>query len=483
MAAIRWDNAATSVVIVPGVGESAPAFVASTHPNAAEGTRPSRSLIVAAAATSIAAMVIGLINIGRSFNYDEGVTYVMFVNGGSPWRALTTQFVFTNHQMFSVIQAVAWRIGLVGETSQRLLPVMCGASAVGLLTWWVGRRSDAFAGAFAGLVLLANPVFVDEFRALRGYSLATLAVLIAAIATERSWRDHRTRWLVVAAIAMVVAVTTHTYSALPIVTVAVVTAVVGQLRVAHVIAWLLAAISAFLVQLPILDDLRRNSAARGNRYFRGFGWRVVEAYLGEHRGVVVIMAVLSSVGLWTLARRSRRVAAALAASIGLVAAAVLLMWQVVQPYDLYVRFFVAMAPYVAALAAFGVHAIPARLGVVAGALAVVLLGPNARRVVDHEPTIRSAAAVVDAARADGRVVCGTNPLPLSVYTAPVTGIDRSSIDDPADFADCDVFVTVLSLPAKGRTAAAARFAHRTDLGDGIFVYSDTPVTALPRDAR
>ncbi len=124
-----------------------------------------------------------------------------------------------------MIQALAWRIGLVGETSQRLLPVMCGAAAVGLLTWWVGRRTDAFAGAFAGLALLANPIFVVEFRTLRGYALATLAVLVAAIATERSWRDHRTRWLVVASIAMVVAVTTHTYSALPIVLVAVVSTV------------------------------------------------------------------------------------------------------------------------------------------------------------------------------------------------------------------------------------------------------------------
>ena len=95
----------------------------------------------------------------------------MFVNGGSPWKALTTQFVFNNHQMFSVIQAVVWRIGLVGETSQRLLPVMRGAAAVGLLTWWVGRRTDAFAGCLRRLGPLANPIFVHEFRTLRGYVL------------------------------------------------------------------------------------------------------------------------------------------------------------------------------------------------------------------------------------------------------------------------------------------------------------------------
>jgi hypothetical protein len=402
----------------------------------------------------------------------------MFVNGGSPWKALTTQFVFNNHQMFSVIQAVAWRIGLVGETSQRLLPVICGAAAVGLLTWWIGRRTDAFAGAFAGLLLLANPIFVVEFRTLRGYSLATLAVLVAAIATERSWRDLRTRWLVVASIAMVVAVTTHTYSALPLVVVALVTAVLQQLRVAHLIAWLLAAISAFLLQLPLVDDVRSTSAARGSRYLPEFGRQVVEVYLGQTRVVVIIMAVLSTVGLWTLGRRSRRVAAALAASIGVVAVAVLLLWQVIEPYDLYPRFFVAMAPYLAALTAFGVHAIPARLGVVAGALTVSLLVPNLGRVVDHKPTIREAAALVDAARAGGRAVCGANTVPLSAYTEPVRSIDRAVLDQPASYGDCEVFVAVLGIRGEGRTVAGERYEHWIDLGDGIVVYSDTPATAL-----
>jgi hypothetical protein len=463
---------------VLGVGESTPATTGSARPTAVEGTRPlPASVMLATAGTSVAAIVVGSINIGRSFNYDEAVTYVMFVNGGSPWRALTTQFVLNNHQMFSVIQAVAWRVGLVGETSQRLPPVMCGAAAVGLLTWWVGRRTDAFAGAFAGLVLLANPIFVHEFRTLRGYALATLAVLVAAIATERSWRDDRTRWLVVASIAMVVAVTTHTYSALPIVVVAVVTAVLRHLRVAHVIAWLLAAISAVLLQLPILDDARR-SATRVSLFRPGFGRRVVEIYLGEDRVVVIILAVLSAVGLWALARRSRRVAVALAASIGLVAAVVLLIWQVIEPADLYPRFYVAMAPYLAALAAFGAHAIPVRLGVVAGALAVALLVPNVREVVGGTPRIREAAALVDAARADGRVVCGGNTVPLSVYTTPVREVDPTVLDGPAGYGDCEVFVAVIDIGEEGRRVAGERFAHRIDFGGGILVYSDIPVTEL-----
>jgi hypothetical protein len=342
----------------------------------------------------------------------------------------------------------------------------------------VGRRTDAFAGAFAGLVLVANPIFVHEFRSLRGYALATLAVLVTAIATEQSWRDDRRRWLVVATIAMVVAMTTHTYSALPIAIIAVVTAVLRQLRVAHVIAWLVAAISTFLLQLPILDDARRNSTARGRRYRPGFGWRVAEAYLGQGRVVVIITAALSAVGLWMLGRRSRRVATALAASIGLVTAAVLVLWQVIQPADLYPRFFVAMAPFLAALAAFGVHAIPTRLGVVVGVLAVALLVPRVVEVVDFTPRIREAAALVDAARADGRVVCGSNPVPLSAYTAPVREIDPIAPDGPRGYGDCEVFVALINIGQEGRALAGERFAHWINFGGGILVYSDEPVTAL-----
>jgi hypothetical protein len=434
--------------------------------------------MAAAAVTSIVAIVVGAVKISRSFDYDEAVTYGLFVKGGSPSRALTTQLVFNNHQMFSVIQAIAWRIGLVGETSQRLLPVMCGAAAVGLLTWWVGNRTNALSGAFAGLFLLLNPVFVAEFRTLRGYALATLAVLVAAITTERSWHDHRTRWLVVGAISMTVAMTTHAYSALPIAVVVVVTTVIGRLRVAHLIAWLLAALATFFLQLPLLDDIRENSEARGSRHTPGFGWRLVELYLGHRPAVVITVALLSAVGLWSLGCRSRRVALAVGASIGVVAAAVLLLWLVIEPYDLYPRFFVTIAPFTAALAAFGVNALPARLGVAAGALAVALLLPNVVRVLDREPTIRDAAALVDAAREDGRVVCGAFAEPLSAYTAPVRIIGQTALGERASYRGCDVFIAVGGIGREGRTVARRRFAHSVNLGGGVVVYSDTPVTAL-----
>ena len=187
---------------------------------------------------------------------------------------------------------------------------------------------------------------------------------------------------------------------------------------------------------------------------------------------------LKQTQLWTVGRRSRRVTAALAASVGLVAAVVLLLWQVIEPWDLYPRFFVALAPYLAALAAFGVHAIPARLGVVVGILAVALLVPNVRQVVDRTPKIREAAALIDAARADGRVVCGANADPLSVYTTTVREVDPTVLDGPRGYGDCEVFVAVIGLGEDGRMVAGERFVHSINFGGGILVYSDTPVTGL-----
>lgn len=89
--------------------------------------------VVAGVPSTFGAPVLGLFRSGRSFGYDEGYSYVFFIRGGSIERALTTQVVFNNHPMFSAVQAIAWRGGLVGERAQRLGPVLCGALAVGVV--------------------------------------------------------------------------------------------------------------------------------------------------------------------------------------------------------------------------------------------------------------------------------------------------------------------------------------------------------------
>lgn len=444
---------------------------------------PRRVDLVAAAATvatSLAALAVGIIGIGRSFGYDEAVTYTSFVNGGSIRRALTEQVVFNNHQMFSAIQALAWRLGLVGESAQRLLPVACGAATVGLLTWWLTRRCGALAGVSAGALLLLDPVYLSEFRQLRGYALSTLAALVAVVVTHRSWSDRRRRWHVIAGVAMVVAVTTHAYAVLPIVCAAIATAAVGRIRRDHLLTWVAAAVTAALIQLPLLDDARDNSTARGSRYLPGFLRFAFEQYFGGRRAVVAIVAALCVVGLATVAGRSRGHAIAVGGSLAFVAAVAVVLWQVVRPYDLYVRFFVSLTPYLAAAVGIGAARLPHRIGVVPVAVALALLVPGARTTLEFEPPIRDAAAVVDAARDRGIEVCAAFPLPLSVYTAPVRAVDTGAPDGPTGFGDCELFVAVIGIGSAGREVAAARFEEVVRVPGGLTFYTDAEGLELIR---
>lgn len=444
-----------------------------------EGGDGRRRLDTPAAAGLLAAAVtlaITLIRIGRSFNYDEGYTYYFFINGGSVRRALTTQVVFNNHPMFSAIQAAGWRLGFVGESVQRLGPALCGAATVGLVAWIVARRCGLGASALAAAVLMLNPIYIEQVRQLRGYALAALCVLVAAVAMHRSVDDRRRRWLYLQGAAMVLAVTTHAYSAVTLLMLAVAMVALGWVRRDHLATWTIAAFAALVIMWPILDDMRDNAEARGNRYAPDFPTDLFRTLLGWQTGVVVVTGLLVAAGAVTIARRSRRHLVAVVASASVFAVVVLALWQLVQPFDLYPRFFLSVIPLVAVVAGLGADRLPepARLGAVA--IVVALSFPGVREVVDDQPTIRDAAAVVDRARADGLTVCGRHVEPLFVYTAPMKQI--SGIDD---YGDCDVWVVVLRLPGEIRTAAEAHFGDRVNLGGiQVFAAPDVLDLVLPR---
>ncbi|MEJ6597645.1 MAG: hypothetical protein QNL44_07375, partial [Oceanospirillaceae bacterium] len=303
--------------------------------------------IAVGVATALFALALGAYKIGRSFNYDESVTYALFIRGGSIEKALTTQFVLNNHPLFSAIQAVGWRIGLVGETSQRAGPVIAGAMAAGLTSWAVTRRVGAIGGAAAGTFLVLNPIFLGQFRILRGYSLATLGVVVAALAVRRSWDDHRVRWLVLQGIAMFVAVAAHAYSALALVLVAIVTLGLGRLRWTHLLTWSIAAACAIALRLPILDYELEQSRRVGQVYKPDFARTLAETLLGRQGAIVWVSLVLCIAGIVTVALRSTRHAIALASCVFVVVTVVWGLWQIAQPAFLFIRFFVALVPFVA----------------------------------------------------------------------------------------------------------------------------------------
>jgi hypothetical protein len=449
-----------------------------------ESVRPGP--IVAGVVGAAVMFALGLVKIGRSFGYDEGITYAYFINGGSVRRALTTQVVFNNHPMFSAIQSVAWRLGLTGETAQRLGPLLCGAVTVGVIIWYTSRRVGVIGGAAAGVVLALNPFFFDNARQLRGYALATMCVVLAGVALQRSWRDPRRRWLVAQGVCMVIAVTTHSYSAVTIVMFAAASLALGHVRRAHLVTWVSSAMVALAIMSPLIDDIRANASARGTRFTDSFPIDLTRALGGWEWPAVAITFAAACLGAFEIGRRSRRHAAAVAAAGAVIGAVVLLLWLVIQPFDLYVRFFISTLPLLAVLAGVGVGRLvvfvggvgtePARraAGRLVGAsvviaLIAVLAGP-VRDLLRTESPIRDAASMVDRARAAGLEVCGRNTEPLLVYTGPMPLL--SGLDG---FGECEVFVNVLSMSSDVRAAVAERFDGEAQLGGSVAIFADAEV--------
>lgn len=418
-----------------------------------------------AAGLAAVTLVLGMINIGRSFGYDEAITYANFINEGSPRRALTTQVVFNNHPMFSLFQVVLWRFGLVGETAQRLAPVLCGAGTVGIVAYEVTRWRNAVGGAVAGLVVMMNPLFMPLYRSLRGYALATFAVLVAALLIRRSWHDPRQRWLVLQAICMVVAVTTHAYSAMTLLAVAVAALALGRVERRHLVTWLLAAVTTIIIMWPVLDDARANARARGNRYQPNFLRLSAEFVLGWNRWAVAITAVLVMTGVVVVARKSLRHTLAIGAAGFVIISTVVFVWGVVQPFDLYSRFFVSVVPFLAMLAGIGVTVVPRAPALAITTALWVALVPGVRDTLDIDSPIRDTAAIVDRARAAGYEVCGRSTEALVVYTSPLPDAGVEPDDQ------CDLLITVFRLMPEQIDEATASYGGRVALGGSMTLWA------------
>ena len=156
---------------------------------------------------------------------------------------------------------------------------------------------------------------------------------------------------------------------------------------------------------------------------------------------------------------------------------VVVLWQVIQPFDLYPRFFISTVPFLAVLVGMGVGRLPVVASAVAALALVVALWPSASDRLDVVPTVRDAAAIADRARADGLFVCGSHAEPLWVYTAPMPLL--SGLDG---FGDCEVFITVLSVSPTVRDAIDDEFSGSRAIGGGIVVWADEAVLRQIVDA-
>jgi hypothetical protein len=122
-----------------------------------------------------ATFALYMIGAGRPYGFDAAVTMDRFVRH-SPWTAFDRQLVYNNHPLFSFVESLVYDVNS-GEVAMRVLPCLFAAIAAGLMAWRASRWGIA-AAVVAAAVYAFNPVTEPLFRDVRGYSLASLAVVV-----------------------------------------------------------------------------------------------------------------------------------------------------------------------------------------------------------------------------------------------------------------------------------------------------------------
>jgi len=441
------------------------------------GTSAKRE-IVAGAILGVATFAVYMVGSNRSFGYDAAATFANFIATPSIWDAFAvraviptipvTQVATNDHVLVSLLSHLIYSAtGSRNEVLYRLLPALAAGGTVGLSTGALVRRFGVLAGICAGLYIATDPLFVDNSRDVRGYSLAALgsvagtlilAKLVLPIHGEVSVKPTDGLKLIAYAVIMGLAMAAQLF--------------VGVVLLCH-IAWLVAERS--------WPRLRRLAPAWIGAAVIGVGanahiqvMELTQHGLPPHvfyptypRDLVLFLVgapVVLPVGLWLasagLGLWTQRHAPWLWASIAVVAVAVLVLWWGLKPAFLYPRFFIFLVPACAFLMAAAI----ARWWVLAP---VVLLGALVA-VVNQAPgytedplALPQAAIVVDRVHASGGRPCviHSDEQVLSAYTSDFTVVTR-----PEQLADCDAVVVVSwGVDLALRDQAAQEFPRLTTL--------------------
>ncbi|HXB04998.1 MAG TPA: hypothetical protein VNY77_09070 [Candidatus Angelobacter sp.] len=396
-----------------------------SHPNAA---------IVVGAALGVATTAAYLIGSGRSFGYDAAATFGNFVatpnlidafavHSAMPSMPLKS-IASNDHVFLSLISHVIYSLtGSRSEVVYRLVPALAGGGTVGVSAMVLARRFGLLAGASAGAFIATNPLFVENSRDLRGYSLAALLALLATLVLMNSLSPKGTglgRGAGVGyALLLGLAIATHVFV---IVVLAGHVAWIAMRRSrADIKQFLPAWIAAFAIgaaanaNIEIMEFVQHGFPP--SLFNPSFPLYLVLFLLGAP-AVVPLGLWLSTagLGLWA-ARREPRVWAAVA----VVAAVVAVLWLVLQPAYLYPRFFIFLIPGVAYLIAAAIK----RWWVLAPVVlagAIVAIAAQAPGYTEDPLALPQAANAVEQARAAGGNPCviHSDESILAAYTTAFT---------------------------------------------------------------
>ena len=407
-----------------------------------------------------------MIGSNRSLGYDAAASFANFIATPSIWDAFAvrsviptipvTQVATNDHVLLSLLSHFIYSAtGTRSEVVYRLLPALAAGATVGVSTAALARRFGILAGICAGLFIATDPLFVDNGRDIRGYSLAALGSVIATLILSSRWTRGR---LIAYALIMGLSISAQLFA--------------GVVLLCHV-AWMLTRRSRpELVRLAPawFVSLLIGVAANANIQFIEFTQHGLPApmfYPTFPSDLVFFLLgapVLLPIGLWLssagLGLWLQRREPWLWATIAVLAAVVLVLWLVLRPAFLYPRFFIFLVPacgylMAAAIARWWVLA-PV---VVLGAAAAVV--SQASGYTEDPLALPQAAAAVERIHESGQRACAihSDEQVLSAYTTDFTVVTR-----PEQLHDCDAVVVVSWGVDLGlRDEAAREFPRLTTL--------------------
>ena len=392
-----------------------------------------------------------LIGARRSFGYDAAASFANFVATPNlvdafAVHAAMPSIVLKNiasndHVLLSLISHVIYSVtGLRNEWVYRLVPAMAAGGTAGVSTAVLAKRFGLLAGMCAGLFIATNPMFVDNSRDLRGYSLAALLALLATLLLTNSLSPQGRELGIGARVAygllLGLAIATHVFA------IVVLLAHVAWIALRRSPPDLKRLAPAWLAALVI------GAAANANievMVFLEHGFPPSLFNPTFPRDLVLFLVgapVLLSLGLWLSAAGlglwAARREPLVWASIAVVAVVVAILWLVLQPAYLYPRFFIFMVPGVAYLIAAAIDRWKVLAPVVlAGAVASI--AAQAPGYTQDPLALPQAAAAIERAHAAGQRACviHSDEQVLAAYT---TEFGVISSQDQLDA--CDLVVVV-----------------------------------------
>jgi len=400
--------------------------------------------VIAGIALGALTFAVYMVGSNRNFGYDAAATFTNFVATPSLRDAFAirsvvptipvTQVATNDHVLLSLLSHVIFSVsGSRTEAVYRVIPALAAAVTVGLSTEVMSRRFGLLAGVCAGVFIATDPLFVDNSRDLRGYSLAALGSVVATLIVAGKW----TRWRLVAyAVVMGLAITAQLFAG--VVLLCHFAWLLTRRRRADLLAFLPAGVAAGLVGLAAYAGIYATEFTKHGlppSYFYPTFPRDLVLFL---LGAPVLLAVglwlaSAGLGLWTVRDRVWTWT-----TLGVLAGAILVLWLGLQPAFLYPRFFMFLVPALGYLMASAIK----RWWVIgpivlAGAVAAAI-GEAPTYTVDPLALRQAAAAVEQIHSAGGRAcVIHSDEQILSAYTTDFTVVSRAD-----QLSGCDAVVVV-----------------------------------------